>query len=38
MDADAQLLYQWDIMESLQATYPHLWLGWNGYVPMVVWG
>jgi len=27
----------WDEMEDLQDKYPHYWLGWNGFVLMVVW-
>ncbi len=32
-----QLSAQWLIMEDLQDSYPYFYLGWYGFVPMVVW-
>ena len=27
----------WLAMEEAQDLYPHYWLGWDGFVPMVCW-
>lgn len=32
-----QLQFQWEIMEEMQAMYPHFWFGWDGFIPMIYW-
>uniref|UniRef100_A0A6M3LUZ8 Uncharacterized protein n=1 Tax=viral metagenome TaxID=1070528 RepID=A0A6M3LUZ8_9ZZZZ len=27
----------WEAMEDLQEKMPHLWLGWYGFILMIVW-